>query len=507
MSARRTSRPRPQAGPRRRARLYVRISKDMRERLRGEPVAVATARQERDLREFADRELGADVVAVYRDDDISASQYARKARPDFTRMLRECEVGDLVVAVAWDRLSRNGSVPEALLDVVLERDVEVWTKRAGRYDFTTATGKRQARQAAVDAAYESDTISERTCDAKAYDAEDGRLLSGGSIPFGYVRGVHPGHGKATLIPDEAHSAPIVRTAVRRIREGANVSQVLREHPEWLNRSGTARLRVSHLCHALHAVAIAGYVEHKGERFPAEWLEDALITLEEFDEVQEAMARNTKQRTGGESGGKRFPKSFVSGVLTNEDGVRLKVTGGQRLTGRTVRYFAAPGVAIAVGEAERLLEEHVLRFTDRAVLRLEEEEAPATSAVLEVARLEARLAELARREELPVEDDDYLDPVEYRAKVGALRPQLAAAREAAKAQARRRVRPVAVASYLGTKGRLRDVWPELDTAQRREVLEFVYDRIVVRGIRDPRVKAGEVPAIEWHVREEWLEDED
>src|ERR1051326_1260201 len=66
-------------------------------------------------------------TAYYEDNDISASKYARKASPEYRRMLtavRDGEIGRIVVAHI-DRLYRQPKELEELIDLADARNVEI----------------------------------------------------------------------------------------------------------------------------------------------------------------------------------------------------------------------------------------------------------------------------------------------------------------------------------------------------------------------------------------------
>lgn len=162
---------------RRRAVIYCRISDDREGRQAG------VGRQETECRRLAER-LGWEVVAILIENDMSA--YSGKPRPKYERlleMLRGSEA-DAVLALAPTRLYRRIGDALGFLDLVAEFDIAVQTVKAGRYDLTTADGRRDARRAAVDNQYESELISERVRDAKAESLAAG-AYRGGPRPYGF----------------------------------------------------------------------------------------------------------------------------------------------------------------------------------------------------------------------------------------------------------------------------------------------------------------------------------
>lgn len=175
----------------RRMVIYARISDDREGRMNG------VERQEKQCRALADRN-GDEVVKVFIDDDRSA--YSRKPRPDYIKMLAYLRDGhaDGVYALAPTRLYRRLNDGLEFFELINTTGLKVETVKQGRYDLSTADGRRDALRAAVDAQYESELIGERTRDAKAENLTRGEFR-GGPRPFGYeADGVTP---RSLLCPE------------------------------------------------------------------------------------------------------------------------------------------------------------------------------------------------------------------------------------------------------------------------------------------------------------------
>src|SRR5690606_26154677 len=81
-----------------RAVFYARVPNDLRE-------GRAVEEQEKETRAWVDRE-GWQLVDVLSDNDLSASRYARRTRPDWRRLIDMIRSGDVDVVVFWE-LSRG----------------------------------------------------------------------------------------------------------------------------------------------------------------------------------------------------------------------------------------------------------------------------------------------------------------------------------------------------------------------------------------------------------------
>ncbi|MEH0587393.1 recombinase family protein [Streptomyces sp. B21-106] len=155
----------------RRMVIYARISDDREGRQNG------VDRQERQCRALAGKN-GDEVVAVFTDDDRSA--YSGKPRPDYLKMLAFLAAGHAegAYALAPTRFYRRLEDGLEFFRLIVSRRLEVETVKAGRYNLSTADGRRDALRAAVDAQHEAEQISERVRDAKADSLARGEYRGG-----------------------------------------------------------------------------------------------------------------------------------------------------------------------------------------------------------------------------------------------------------------------------------------------------------------------------------------
>ncbi|MCX5587616.1 recombinase family protein [Streptomyces erythrochromogenes] len=201
-------------GKRLRVIIYCRISDDREGRGAG------VARQEKDCRARAERN-GWDVVAVFVENDLSA--YSGKKRPKYEQMLGMLRAGmaDAVLALTPKRLYRRIGDAFDFFDLITEQGIHVETIKQGRYDLTTAEGRRDARRAAIDGQYESEEIGERVRDAKAQTAAEGGYR-GGPRPFGY---------EADGVTIRESEARHLREAAEAVLAGASIRSIAREWQE------------------------------------------------------------------------------------------------------------------------------------------------------------------------------------------------------------------------------------------------------------------------------------
>ena len=205
--------------------IYCRISSDP------EGVRAGVERQERDCRKRADRN-GWDVVLVLVENDLSA--YSGKPRPKYEQMLEMLRSGeaDAVLALSPKRLYRQIKDAFEFFDLITERDIRVETINQGRFNLSTAEGRKDARRAAVDAQGESEEISERVLAAKA-DAVTRGLYRGGPRPFGFAA------NGVDIVEDEARW---IRFATGAIISGESLRSICRTLAEQGVRTVPRRFR-------------------------------------------------------------------------------------------------------------------------------------------------------------------------------------------------------------------------------------------------------------------------
>ena len=128
-------------------------------------------------------DLGWDVVAVYEDNDVSAS--TTRTRPQYLEMLAALEAGHVDGVVVWDldRLTRRPIEIEQFIDLADRRGVAL-ASVGGDCDLATDNGRLYARIKGAVSRAEVERKSARQKAANAQRAEAGRPHVG-RRPFGY----------------------------------------------------------------------------------------------------------------------------------------------------------------------------------------------------------------------------------------------------------------------------------------------------------------------------------
>jgi len=148
-----------------RAALYLRVS----------TVEQDTGRQERELREMAERK-GYRVVEVYKDHGISGAK-GRNGRPAFDAMCRDATKRQFDVVMAWsvDRLGRSLQDLVGFLSEIHALRVDLYLHQQG-LDTTTPAGKAMFQMMGVFAEFERAMIQERVRAGLARAVSEGKRL-------------------------------------------------------------------------------------------------------------------------------------------------------------------------------------------------------------------------------------------------------------------------------------------------------------------------------------------
>lgn len=297
--------------------VYVRISSDPQEKEYG------VQRQETECRELADR-LKWDVLEVFKDNDISASAFGRKARPGYAALIEAIEQGRINAVIAWntDRLFRQLSDLEPYITLCNRHAVENESVRAGKIDLSTAAGKMQARNLTVYASFESDLKSERLQAAYKQKAQRGEWHSGIRC-WGYE-------------PDGLTIRESEAVDIRRAAAAVIAGQSLRSIAIDMNQRGSKTVTgrspwtAQHLRTALTRPRLIGQREYKGE-VVAVGIWEPVLDVDTFEAVKTIL--NDPSRRAGSSPRGRAPVALGSAIyycgVCDEPRMRLGTTTTRR----------------------------------------------------------------------------------------------------------------------------------------------------------------------------------
>lgn len=284
--------PKADVTPALRAAIYCRMSKDR------QGAGLGIDRQEEACRARA-TELGATVVGVYADNDMSAS--SGKPRTHYLRMLADMRAGLIDIVIVWhtDRLHRRPVELEEFIAICEARTpaITVNAVQSGVLDLATPSGRMVARMLGSAARYEVEHKSARTKASNLQAAKAG-LPRGGLRAFGFEE------DKVTHRPAEARA---LRKAAKALLAGESLHEIARQWNEqgMLTSTGT-RWMATTVRQVLTRPRNAGLREYHGEMFPAVW--KPIVPLETHNAVLRLLADPARKKGPGNK-----PRWLLSGI--------------------------------------------------------------------------------------------------------------------------------------------------------------------------------------------------
>ena len=447
----------------RRALIYCRISADNTDA--ADPRAMrGVDRQEADCRQIA-KARGWQIVGVHIDNDLSASKYARKARPEWARAVERLQAGeaDALIAYSLDRLTRQPAELEPLIRLA-EGGVKI-EQVVGELNLAQPEGVLQGRLLVAVAENEASIVRRRQMAKKAHDRASGRQ----SIPvrvFGYRKG-SPEDWKRKDPKESKIVAEMVADAIA----GKSCTAIARD----LNARGIKTVAGTVFQSAgvkkiITNPRIAGLMAYKGEILEGvkvEW--DAIVTPTQWHKACEAVAKLSTGRRGGER------KAPISGRVRCDD-CQLTMYREGRSYRCKMRDGAGCGRAIAKDQLDWHVEQLVIEALgrNRTIATIKRRGKPATNIDdLKERRHQLALAFAQDRIELTTWQQAAAD-IDRRIE--------AAERDAGTPISRSAIEAVA-SSTLGKR------WPTLPIQTRQEIIGLVIDRIEIAEGKGGRLKGG------------------
>ncbi|QIA23645.1 recombinase family protein [Mesorhizobium sp. AA22] len=176
-----------------RAAVYLRVSTDQQ----------TTDRQERELREVADRTRW-EIVQVYRDHGVSGAK-GRDKRPAFDALCKDAARRRFDVVMAWsvDRLGRSLQGLVAFLSDLHALRVDLFLHQQG-IDTTTPAGKAMFQMMGVFAEFERAMISERVKSGLNMARAKGRKLGRPRVSKVTEEAIARDHGSVRALAAKHH---------------------------------------------------------------------------------------------------------------------------------------------------------------------------------------------------------------------------------------------------------------------------------------------------------------
>jgi len=345
--------------------IYIRVSSE--EQRRGYSLDA----QREDLVGWAEKR-GWQVFATH--EDPACSGRSVKGRPGYLAMMDTVRQGlvEAILVADTDRLHRHVAHEEAMYQELMRLGVKLFSlDERGEVDLHTARGRRDARRKAVDDAYYSERLSERTTRGKRARAEAG--LWNGHPPFGYCRGdchtctdpngpgycpnyggmplgdgkhlvAHPKDSQGVQLAFELHATgeyTDAEVAVALNQAGYRTNNKYTRKPDAKRKGGPRPFTKDTLRDLLQNQTYLGFVKYKDELLSGK--HPPLVSQALFDASQ--AARRAKNRTRKRAAGGSSSRVYLlSGLLRcGECGSKLHSAGSKRHRYyRCYRVFQEPG---------------------------------------------------------------------------------------------------------------------------------------------------------------------
>ncbi|CAO5166733.1 site-specific DNA recombinase [Frankia sp. AiPs1] len=268
---------------------------------------------------------------IFRDDAKSAWN-PKTVRQEWLRLMERLESGvsEGVWVLDITRFSRKIKEGERLVDAA-RNGCLVWS-HSGEYDLSTAEGRRVFRKEMVDAAAESDKISERVQRGKRRKARRGKDPHGGQRGFGmpgYLPnppGWEPGDPRTPVDADVLRAEQdLIRECYERLLAGqVGVSPLTWEVNARGFRTVEGNLWTRNsLVRSLVRPALAGIIEVAGDELGARENFDPVVSVENWRRLRAVM---DARRTGRPPG----RRHILSGLMLCPCGHRLLGTPRAKL---------------------------------------------------------------------------------------------------------------------------------------------------------------------------------
>ena len=455
-----------------RAVIYTRVSSDQT----GQGRSVAD--QERDCRAECQRN-GWDVAEVLVDNDRGASRYSTKDRPEYKRLSKVLQPGDVLVTWEASRAQRDLSAYLTLRDLCAERGV-FWSYSGKLHDLSKGDDRFSTGLDALLAEKEAEQIRERVLRGKRAAALAGR--PGGRPPWGYRREINPKTGRTDAWVKDEEAEPVVREVLTRAINGESLWAICRDfeargiQTPQLQKNARKKWHPQALRVTISSPSYAGFRTHQGQpvlddqgqRVKGLW--DPYITPEDHERLLAIFSDPARKMTEHRG---REPRHLLTGIATCGvcgDVMRfVSARTSQRSAGRYL--CSAKSCAGRRADAVDLLVEETLltrmERPDAVELFAERGNADIANALTEADTLRKRLAAFVNQAA-----DGNVSPASLATIEAKLLPQI----EAAEAKARAVITSPLVAKLVGP-----------DAREKWKAFTIVDKRTVVRSLLNVTIK--------------------
>lgn len=441
-----------------RALIYTRVSHDPKKKGR------SVAEQKADCLALCDRE-GWDVVEVVTENDRSASRYAKKARPEWSKVKKKIANGGADVLVTWEasRAQRDLAAYVELRDLCRSSGV-LWSYSGKTYDLDDVNDAFSAGIDALVSEREAEDARKRIKRAMRANAAKGRPH--GRLLYGYRRVYDPETRELVAQEPDPVQAPIVQEMATRTLAGESAFRIAED----LNARGIPAPKVgswdsTRIKRLLTNPAMAGYRVHQGEVVgDGDWT--PVLDRDTFARLANVYADPNRDKFRGG----RDVKYLLSGIARcGECGGRLyRAHDRGKLT-----YSCKDGkghVSRRMNNLDAYVTSIVIGLLEREDLNLGADDEPA------VAEARADAAQLRQRLEDAVGEftAGNLSATTLARVEGDLLPKI----EACERRARAAMSVPVVADLVGSD--VAERWDALDVEQQRQVVAALVDVVVCKA---------------------------
>jgi DNA invertase Pin-like site-specific DNA recombinase len=411
---------------------------------------------------------GWEVAEVLCDNDIGASRFSGKDRPQYKKLATILQEGDVLVTWEASRAQRDLAAYVELRDLCAQRGV-YWSYSGKLHDLNQGDGRFTTGLDALLAEREAEQIRERVLRGKRAAAAAGRPPS--RPPYGYRRAINPVTGKTDGWVVDQHDGPIVKDIIARVLAGESLWAIASDlqargiAPPQVQANSPKTWRPQGLRLTITRPTYAGLRVHQGKVIgKGDW--EALITVEEHEKLL-AIFADPARRTTTHRGSQ--PRHLLTGIATC--GVCGCVMGWQNGKRKTPRYLCdGSSCVVRRGDMVDLLVSEAiierLSRPDAITVFAKASDKRVTQALEQIDALRARLdgfVEAAAAGEV--------SPASLAAVEARLAPQI----EAAEKQARTAVTSPLVAAMAGPDARKQ--WEQMTMADRRTVVRALVEVVI------------------------------
>jgi site-specific DNA recombinase len=268
-----------------RAAIYARISRVERKRETVESIEEQIA----ECIAYA-QQFGWQIVGVFKD-NLTASDFSTKDRPDFQHMMAMVRAGDVDVILVTEQSRLDRKLWNVLELIELARTTPfrkiIRVRDEDEVDLTTEAGINRTIDQANRDRHEAAIISQRTSTKKKVRAKLGKF-NGGQRPFGYEK-------DGTTVR-ESEAAVIRDVIVAGLLKGRTLWSIV----TYLNDNGITtvhgrRWQPTSLRVLLQSKRLIGIRTHHGTEYEAAW--PAILTRETWNHVQRVLEANALPSRG------------------------------------------------------------------------------------------------------------------------------------------------------------------------------------------------------------------